>query len=271
MILITNDDGYNSLGIRELYSNASKTALGAYMVAPDRVRSASGMSITFMEPLRATPLDRYGIRGYSISGYPADTVFMAKNTLLKDSNIDLIASGINHGSNISLRSLYTSGTISAAMTGALIGIKGMAFSIALENSNDYNSADFEKAGIISRSIINEFVKNGFPKNVDVLNINFPSRINEKTTIDVVPMYVNAFIDSISENKDPNGIKYYWFGNKFSKSYEKNTDYYTVMYENNISVTPLSVNGHSINDFATTRKFFENVMDSLYSSEGFEKY
>ncbi len=271
MILITNDDGYDSLGIKELYSNASQTSLGAYMVAPDRVRSASGMSITFMEPLRASSLDKYGINGYSISGYPADTVFMAKNTLLKDSEIDLIASGINHGMNISLRSLYTSGTISAAMTGALIGIKSMAFSIALENSYDYNSADFEKAGIISKSIMNEFIKNGFPKDVDVLNINFPSRINEKTTIEVVPMYFNAFIDFIDENEDPNGIKYYWFGNKFSKSYEKNTDYYTVMYENNISVTPLSVHGHNIKDFTSTKKFFENVMDSLYDSEGYEKY
>ncbi|KQB35444.1 MULTISPECIES: 5'/3'-nucleotidase SurE [Acidiplasma] len=265
MILVTNDDGYFSRGIKTLYMNAAKISTGAVMVAPDRPRSASGMSITFNNPLRAKTIDENGINGYAISGFPADTIFLARNALYRNEKIDLIASGINHGLNISLRSLYTSGTISAAMTGALLGIKGIAFSIDVNEENE-KSADFEKAGIIARHVMEYVINKGFPKDVDILNINFPHKINDGIKMVGVPMYVNAFSDYVREDEDPHGNKYYWFWNKFSDDYDENTDYYTVMHEENISVTPLSVHGHVITNFSGIKSLCNDVSGLIYNDE-----
>ncbi len=262
MILVTNDDGFNAIGIKRLYESASELD-ETLMVAPDSMRSATGMSMSFTVPLRMTSLENHGINGYSISGYPADCIAMARHTILKNKKIDLVASGINLGSNISLRALYTSGTISAAMTAALIGIKSMAFSIVTEKANTKKGADFDKASIISKYIIGEFLKNGFPENVDVLNINFPEKIDENTKIKVVPMLKNVFKDFVNSYKDPTGKDYYWFGNTFGTFNEKNSDYYVLLKEENISVTPLTVNGHNVKDFSSTIKFFDNVSNALY--------
>ena len=91
MILVTNDDGFNAAGIKQLYKNASMVD-DAVMVAPDSMRSASGMSITFTRPMRIQSLEAYGINGYCVSGYPADTITVAQNIILKGKKIDLVAS-----------------------------------------------------------------------------------------------------------------------------------------------------------------------------------
>ena len=265
MILVTNDDGFNAIGIRRLYEGASELD-DTLMVAPDNMRSASGMSMSFTVPLRMNSLENYGIKGYSVSGYPADCIAIAKHVILKNKKIDLVTSGINYGSNISLRALYTSGTISAAMAAALIGIKSMAFSIVTEHANTKKGADFDRASVVSKYIISEFLKNGFPENVDILNINFPEKMDENTKIKVVPMLKNAFSDFVNQRKDPTGKDYYWFGNTFGEFDESNSDYYVLIKEKNISVTPLSVHGHSINDFSSTVQFFDNVSQALYEDD-----
>ncbi len=262
MILITNDDGFNSVGIKHLYKNAALVD-NAVMVAPDRMRSASGMSITFTVPMRAEPLEKYGYTGYSISGYPADAITMAINVLLKNKNIDLVASGINLGSNISLRSLYASGTISAALAASLKGIKSMAFSMVTDKINKNEDSDFGKAGVYSKYFLEEFKKNGFPSGADLLNINYPSNLTENTEIKVVKMSRYIFDDFIVENEDPNGKKYYWMGNNIKPDIDHDTDYYQLMEENNITVTPLTVNGHTLNNFDSTKKFVSNVIKSIY--------
>ena len=265
MILVTNDDGYNAVGIKELYKNASLID-EAVMVAPDSMRSASGMTITFTRPMRIQPIKNYGIKGYAISGYPADTITIAQNVILPGRKIDLVASGINLGSNISLRSLYASGTISAAMAAALRGIKSMAFSMVTGKINASEDSDFSKAGIYSRYIMEEYLQNGFPENADILNINFPEIITDDTEIRVVPMASSVFHDYLVHNTDPNGKDYYWLGNEIEKHEDKNTDYYVLMEENNISVTPLSIHGHSVNDYRPTEKFFAKVEERILENE-----
>ena len=265
MILVTNDDGYNAAGIKQLYKNASMVD-DAVMVAPDSMRSASGMSITFTRPMRIQSLETYGINGYCVSGYPADTITVAQNVILKDKKIDLVASGINIGSNISLRSIYASGTISAAIAAALKGIKSMAFSMVTDQINGNEGPDFTKAGMYSKYIIEEFKRSGFPENVDVLNINFPAQITDETEIKVVPMAENVFHDYLEHNVDPNGKDYYWLGNTVEKTQDKNTDYYVLMEENNISVTPLSVYGHTVKNYEPTRKFFAGITKKILENE-----
>ena len=265
MILVTNDDGFNAVGIKQLYKNASIVD-EAVMVAPDSMRSASGMSITFTKPMRIQSLERYGINGYSISGYPADTITVAQNVILKNRKIDLVVSGINLGSNISLRSIYASGTISAAIAAALKGIKSMAFSMVTDQINANDDSDFYKAGIYSRYIMEGFKNVGYPENADILNINFPEKITDDTKIKVVPMAHNVFHDYLEHNKDPNGKDYYWLGNTMEKQDDKNTDYYVLMEENNISVTPLSIHGHTVTDYEPTKRFFAEITKNILENE-----
>jgi len=265
MILVTNDDGFNAVGIKQLYKNASMVD-DTVMVAPDSMRSASGMSITFTKPMRIQSLEKYGINGYSVSGYPADTITVAQNVILKNKRIDLVASGINLGSNISLRSIYASGTISAAIAAALKGIKSMAFSMVTDQINSNDDSDFAKAGIYSRYILEEFKMAGFPEGVDILNINFPQKITDDTEIKVVPMAESVFHDYLEHNTDPNGKDYYWLGNTIEKPEDENTDYYVLMEENNISVTPLSVYGHTIKNYESTKKFFTGITRKILANE-----
>ncbi len=257
MILVTNDDGYNTCGIKKLYEASSKIT-DTIMVAPESMKSASGMSISFSNSIKVNKI-KDNINGYYISGYPADCIFIAKNMILKDKKIDLVLSGINYGPNISLISLYASGTVSAAMAGALIGIKGMAFSIVTDNFNSASGADINKAAIITKYIINEFNKNGFPENADVLNINYPAKINNNTKIKVVPMLKNPFMVKDFESDLSNNYRY---GNKIDLKNEENSDYHVLFNEKNIAVTPLSVHGHSIRNMDPTIKFFNNVYESI---------
>ncbi len=259
MILVTNDDGYNTSGIKNLYNIASQFDK-TIMVAPDSMRSASGMSISFSDSIKINSLENYGINGYSISGYPADCIFLAKNMILKDKKIDLVLSGINYGPNVSLISLYASGTLSAAMAAALTGIKSMAFSIRTDDFNIENGGDIEKASLITKSIMKEFNKNGFPENVDVLNINYPEKIDNNTRIRIVPMLKNPFMVTDFKSDLFNSYRY---GNKIDLYSEKNSDYNVLFNEKNISVTPLSVNGHDIKNIDSTVKFFKNVSKSIY--------
>jgi 5'-nucleotidase len=265
MILVTNDDGFNAVGIKQLYENASLVD-EVIMVAPDSMRSASGMSITFTKPMRIQSLKRQGINGYTVSGFPADTITVAQNVILKNRKIDLVASGINLGSNISLRSIYASGTISAAIAAALKGIKSMAFSMVTDQINSNEDSDFSKAGIYSKFIMEEFKTRGFPENADILNINFPEKITDETEIKVVPMAESVFHDYLEHSKDPNGKDYYWLGNTMERQGDKNTDYYVLMEEHNISVTPLSIHGHTIKDYGPTKKFFAGITEKILANE-----
>ena len=174
LILITNDDGIDSKGIRFLVS-VMKNFGEVVVVAPDSPQSGMGHAITVGDKLRLVKSDLFGsINSYKCSGTPADCVKIAKHHLLKDRNIDLITSGINHGSNSSISVLY-SGTMSAAVEGALEGIPSIGFSL-LDFSHDANFSEGEK---YIRKITQFVIENDLPEGV-CLNVNIPkSKKNEK--------------------------------------------------------------------------------------------
>jgi 5'-nucleotidase len=123
-LLITNDDGINSEGLKALTEVLGE--LGeVFVVAPDRQRSAVGLSITLERPLRVM---RVGKKTFSVDGMPADCVTLAVHELM-GSLPDLIVSGINNGQNLGY-DIYHSGTVGAALVGAMFGIPSMAVSIA---------------------------------------------------------------------------------------------------------------------------------------------
>ena len=120
LILITNDDGITSKGIFELVS-AVKDLGEIIVVAPDGPQSGKGHAITVGETLRVKKNQIFkDIEAYECSGTPADCVKLAKHQMLKGRQVDLVLSGINHGSNTSISVLY-SGTMGAAIEAAIQG------------------------------------------------------------------------------------------------------------------------------------------------------
>ena len=152
LILITNDDGYQSKGIKSLVDSV-KDLGRIILVAPDRPQSGMGHAISVNKPVRCNKIDLFSsVNAYSCTGTPVDCVKMGL-FLLKGEKPDLILSGINHGSNVSTNILY-SGTMSAAIEGALAGIPSVGYSLT-----DYSEdADFDYSmkvvRLISKKVIN---------------------------------------------------------------------------------------------------------------------
>ena len=137
-ILLTNDDGVYADGITELALALNKQGHQLALVAPDRERSASGHAITLHHPLRALKITRSAIpdiTAYRVSGTPADCIKLALEKLIKF-KADLIISGINHGPNLGLETLY-SGTVSAAIEGWMLGHSSIAVSMNYSEKSDF--------------------------------------------------------------------------------------------------------------------------------------
>ena len=168
LILICNDDGITAPGIKatvEVMSSFGQVVV----VAPDSPQSGMGHAITINKPLRMIKNNQFGdeIESYQCSGTPADCVKLAVDKVLHRKP-DLLVSGINHGSNSSINVIY-SGTMSAAMEGAIEGIPSLGFSL-LDFSWD---ADFSAAKIYMKIIIRNVFHHGMPK-ATLLSVNIPN-------------------------------------------------------------------------------------------------
>ena len=163
-ILISNDDGINSLGLITLAQTISEIA-NVTVVAPDRERSATAHAITMHKPLRVEKVEISGCKvlAYKVNGTPSDCVKLALEALL-DETPDLVLSGINRGPNLGTDVIY-SGTVSAALEAALLGIPGIALSVAGHENVEFNHA----AGFAKR-LIQQVAKKEFPKDT-LLNVN----------------------------------------------------------------------------------------------------
>jgi 5'-nucleotidase len=204
LILITNDDGITSKGIRVLIEIASK--LGeVVVVAPNSPQSGMGHAITISDPLRLYKSEIFeGIEAYECSGTPVDCVKIAKKEVLKTRQIDLVLSGINHGSNTSISVIY-SGTMSAAIEAAIEGLPTIGFSLC-----DYgHDADFMHIKEYIKQIVSETLIKGLPKHV-ALNVNFPSINKGKIKGLKICRQANAkWVEEYQKRMDPNGRSYYW--------------------------------------------------------------
>jgi 5'-nucleotidase len=208
-ILVTNDDGMFSPGIRVLTEVAMEFG-NVVVVAPNSPQSAKGHAITIEDPLRLNKIKFYdGIEAYECSGTPVDCVKLAKNVLLKDRNIDLCVSGINHGSNASINIIY-SGTISAAMEAALEGIPSVGFSLL----NYSFEADLDASRHYTRKVIDLAIRHGI-KAADLLNVNIPDLPMEQIKgMKICRQADGRWEEEFKEGIDPRGQKYYWLSGKF---------------------------------------------------------
>ena len=245
-ILLTNDDGIYSEGIKAmaevLYNSNHEFAI----VAPDRERSASGHSITLNEPLRAEKI-KYktftDIKCYKISGTPADCVKLGIETLI-DFKPDLILSGINNGANLGYDVLY-SGTVSAAIEGWMMGFTSLAVSLDTKTTKYYKSG----AEYIN-SIINTF--NNMNKKM-LININIPDLPENKISGSEITKLSKCLYDDHYETRiDPMGDNYYWLTGEIQGHFKENTDIWALR-QNRISITPLQLNLTNLKQ----KKFLEN--------------
>jgi 5'-nucleotidase len=232
LILVSNDDGITSKGIRVLV-NVMKKLGDVVVVAPDSPQSGMGHAITIGETLRLYEEDIFeDVIAYKSSGTPADCVKLAKHHVMKDRQPDLVVSGINHGSNTSISVLY-SGTMSAAIEGALEGLPSIGFSLC-----DYSSkADFSHVEEYVYKIAKQVLDNGIAKGV-ALNVNFPPKRNEPIRGVKVCRQAHAkWQEEFSERFDPNGRKYYWMAGNFV-NFDKGEDNDEWAIANNfVSIVP----------------------------------
>lgn len=209
LILVSNDDGITSRGIRVLV-NVMKRLGEVIVVAPDGPQSGTGHAITIGNTLRLTEEEIFDdVVAYNSSGTPADCVKLAKFYVLKDKKPDLVVSGINHGSNTSISVLY-SGTMSAAIEGAIEGYPSIGFSLC-----DFGAqADFSHTEEYVYKIAKQVLENGMPKGV-ALNVNFPPKRNEPIKgIKICRQARSKWQEEFEERFDPNGRRYFWLAGNF---------------------------------------------------------
>lgn len=217
LILVTNDDGIFSPGIRFLSQVAARFGNIA-VVAPDKPQSGMGHAITINSTLRIQKTNFHGAETeYSCTGTPVDCVKMAINHILKRKP-DLIVSGVNHGSNSSINVIY-SGTMSAAIEGSLEGTPSIGFSLC-----DYSmEADFTAAEKFVAGIIQNSLRHPLPKGV-CLNVNIPKlRANDFKGVKVVRQARANWVERFDERKDPYGNNYYWLTGEFVNFEPEATD------------------------------------------------
>src|SRR3990170_3139968 len=140
-ILLTNDDGVNARGMALLEAVARKLADDMWIVAPSEEQSGAGHSLTLTQPVR---LRRHGDQRFSVTSTPTDAVMLALAHVMKDTPPDVILSGINRGANLGEDVTY-SGTVSAAMEGALAGVRSIALSQAYSREGMGDTVPFAAA------------------------------------------------------------------------------------------------------------------------------
>lgn len=233
LILVSNDDGITSKGIFTLVE-AMKTLGDVLVVAPDSPQSGMGHAITVGETLRLEESFIFdGVKAYQCSGTPADCVKIARHFVLKDKRQpDIVVSGINHGSNTSISVLY-SGTMSAAIEGAIEGTPAIGFSLC-----DYaHDADFSHTIEPVINITKQVLEKGLPKGV-ALNVNFPPKRHEPLKGIRICRQANAkWVEEFDERYDPNGRRYFWMAGNFV-NFDKGEDNDEWAIANNyVSVVP----------------------------------
>jgi 5'-nucleotidase len=209
LILVSNDDGITSRGIRTLVE-VMKQIGDVIVVAPDSPQSGMGHAITVGDTLRLEESFIFeGVKAFECSGTPADCVKIARHFVLKERQPDIIVSGINHGSNTSISVLY-SGTMSAAIEGAIEGTPSIGFSLG-----DFShKADFSHTESYVRKITEQVLKKGLPKGV-ALNVNFPPKRNENIRGIRICRQANAkWVEDFDQRFDPNGRRYFWMVGNF---------------------------------------------------------
>ncbi len=233
-ILVVNDDGITAKGIRSLVK--AMLPLGdVTVVAPDRPQSGMGHAVTIHGIIRARAYDMQldpSLVSYTCSGTPVDAVKLALAHLMDDQP-DLIVSGINHGSNSSINVIY-SGTMSAAVEGAVEGIPSIGFSLL-----DWDAdADFDASAHYASAIAQHVLERGIPRNT-CLNVNIPKGLQKDIRgVKICRQAKAIWKENFEKRTDPMGHDYFWMTGSFHNlDHGEDTDEFALAH-NYVSIVPV---------------------------------
>lgn len=234
-ILITNDDGIHAPGLAVLEEIAACFSDDVWVCAPAEEQSGMGHALTLSAPVR---LRRHGERRFSVTGTPTDAVNLALRKVLPDKP-DVILSGVNRGANLGDDVTY-SGTVSAAIEGALAGVRAIALSqvLTVEGRMDYTDP-FAAARAWGERVLGPLLDTPLPPRT-LVNVNFPPRLPSQ--VRGVRPTRQGFHDysrgSVVEGRDPRGRAYYWFGLEPIEHTPDHGSDLEAIDEGWVSVTPL---------------------------------
>lgn len=235
-ILVSNDDGIHAVGIRTLVERLSYEH-EVYVIAPDRERSAQGHALTLHKPLRVEEID-IGIKvakAWETTGTPGDCIKIGISSIL-EKKPDLVISGINHGPNLGADILY-SGTVNAAMEGAVLGLPSLA--VSLTNNGNGQTSDFVFTADFVTKFVSKIKDMNFPKK-NILNINVPAIPGSDIAgIEVTRLGTRMYTDQYERRIDPRGKVYYWLAGEIIKSEEEPGTDIMANRNNKISITPIT--------------------------------
>jgi 5'-nucleotidase len=234
-ILLTNDDGVHARGLALLESVARRLSDDVWIVAPSEEQSGAGHSLTLTKPVR---LRHHSEQRFSVTGTPTDAVMLALAHVMKDSPPDVILSGINRGANLGEDVTY-SGTVSAAMEGALAGVRSIALSQAYSREGMGDTVPFAAAEAWAERVLAPLLSLETAPGT-LVNVNFPAvPPDDVKGIRVCRQGIRDYGRlRIVQRTDPRGYDYYWFGlGPMVETPGHLTDLEAVA-DNFVSVTPL---------------------------------
>ena len=235
-ILVTNDDGIHAPGIALLEEIAHAISDDVWVCAPSDNQTGAGHSLTLSMPVR---LRKHTDRRFSVTGTPTDAINIGLKQVL-DAPPDLILSGINAGANLGDDITY-SGTVSAAMEGALAGVKSIALSQVMTRERPPSGDRFDAARGWAEKVIRQMIEVEFAPRT-LVTVNFPwCDAKDVSGVRVVRQGFHDYARSaVIEARDPRGFPYYWFGlDAIETTPDHGTDLEAIE-ANAISVTPLQL-------------------------------
>jgi len=242
LVMVTNDDGILSHGLRDLAISIMKYA-DVVVVAPDSPQSASALSLTLHRPLRVEKFGTGRIESYAVSGTPGDCVVIGIRKVL-GRKPDLVASGINLGDNDSLQDILGSGTVAAALKASLMGVPAIAFSMEVREDLVFGigdeQPDFRRAAAVAGEIAQEALESGMPSGVNILNVNFPRDLSASSGIELTGVAPRKYVERALTRKDPRGKSYYWIFSERLSKFPGGSDVKTVVVDRKISITPITL-------------------------------
>jgi 5'-nucleotidase len=234
-ILITNDDGVNAPGLLAL-AQAMRELGQVTVFAPDRNWSASGHVKTLERPLRVkAALLADGSSALATDGAPSDCVALAVLGLIPEP-VDVVVSGINGGINVG-HDLTYSGTVTAAMEGAIAGLPSVAVSLDVPLLLE-GALNYAPAAEMAKKVVRNVLANGLPDGV-LLNVNVPYLPLEGIQgVQITRQGLRIYKDALVQREDPRGRPYYWIGGEAPTGVpEEGTDI-GALHAGYVSVTPV---------------------------------
>lgn len=236
-ILLTNDDGIDAPGLHALRQIAGELSDDVWVVAPEQNKSGAGHSLSLNEPIRMRQIDE---RVFAIRGTPTDCVIMGTRHVLKGKPVDLVLSGVNRGGNLAEDVTY-SGTVAGALEGTQMGIRSIALSQAY-GFESHEHPRWECALAHGAAVIRKVIGIEWPPGV-LVNVNFPDCVPEsaKPARITVQGKRDMGLLGVEARHDTWGTPYYWLAYERRRSpTTPDTDLWAI-YNQHISITPLSMN------------------------------